>query len=72
MWACDFLQVTDFFFRSLFAFFLIELKSRKVVHVGLLPTLGPHNNCVKRLRMNTRRNTLFPIMIVNSDSVSLE
>jgi putative transposase len=28
-WACDFLQVTDLFFRSLFAFFLIELKSRK-------------------------------------------
>jgi hypothetical protein len=35
MWACDFLQVTDFFFRSLFAFFLIELKSRKVVQVGV-------------------------------------
>jgi putative transposase len=26
MWACDFLQVTDLYFRSLFAFFLIELK----------------------------------------------
>jgi len=35
MWACDFLQVTDLFFRSLFAFFLIELKSRKVIHVGV-------------------------------------
>jgi len=35
MWACDFLQVTDLYFRSLFAFFLIELKSRKVVHVGV-------------------------------------
>ena len=29
IWACDFLQVTDLFFRPLFAFFLIELKSRK-------------------------------------------
>jgi putative transposase len=29
LWACDFLQVTDLFFRPLFAFFLIELKSRK-------------------------------------------
>jgi putative transposase len=29
VWACDFLQVTDLFFRPLFAFFLIELKSRK-------------------------------------------
>jgi putative transposase len=29
------LQVTDLFFRPLFAFFLIELKSRKVIHVGV-------------------------------------
>jgi putative transposase len=35
IWACDFLQVTDLFFRSLFAFFIIELKSRKVMHVGV-------------------------------------
>jgi putative transposase len=35
IWTCDFLQVTDLFFRPLFAFFLIELKSRKVIHVGV-------------------------------------
>jgi hypothetical protein len=35
MWTCDFLPVTDLFFRSLFAFFIIELQSRKVVHVGV-------------------------------------
>ncbi len=35
IWACDFLQVTDLFFRQLFAFFIIELKSRKVIHVGV-------------------------------------
>jgi len=35
IWACDFLQVTDLFFRSLFAFFIIEPKSRKVIHVGV-------------------------------------
>ena len=29
VWACDFLQVTDLFFRPLFAFFVVELKSRK-------------------------------------------
>jgi putative transposase len=33
--ACDFLQVTDLFFRSLFAFFIIDLKSRKVIHVNV-------------------------------------
>jgi putative transposase len=35
MWACDFLQVTDLFFRPLFAFFIIELKSRRVIHVNV-------------------------------------
>ena len=35
VWACDFLQVTDLFFRSLFAFFIIERKSRRVIHVGV-------------------------------------
>jgi putative transposase len=33
IWACDFIQVTDLFFRSLFAFVMIELGSRRVVHV---------------------------------------
>ena len=35
MWACDFLQVIDLFFRPLFAFFIVELRSRKVIHVGV-------------------------------------
>ena len=35
LWACDFLPVTDLFFRSLFAFFIVELHSRKVIHVGV-------------------------------------
>jgi putative transposase len=35
IWACDFLQVTDLFFHSLFAFFIIELRTRKVIHVGV-------------------------------------
>src|SRR6201998_4560223 len=35
VWACDFLQVPDLFFHPLFAFFIIELKSRKVIHVNV-------------------------------------
>ena len=35
IWACDFLSVTDLFFRSLVAFFIIELQSRKVMHVAV-------------------------------------
>src|SRR5262245_14603613 len=35
IWACGFLQLTDVFFRPLFAFFIVELGSRRVVHVGV-------------------------------------
>lgn len=35
LWACDFVQVTDLSFRSVFAFFIVEHGSRRVVHVGV-------------------------------------
>ena len=35
IWACDFLQLTDLFFRPVFAFFVVELGSRRMVHVGV-------------------------------------
>jgi putative transposase len=35
MWTCDFLQIPDLFFRSLFVFFLLELQSRKVMQVNV-------------------------------------
>src|SRR5260221_11620092 len=44
VWACDFLQITDLFFRSLFAFFLIELKLRRVIHMNV--TSSPTDSCV--------------------------
>ncbi len=34
-WACDFLPVTDALFRPLYAFFVIALGTRRVVHVGV-------------------------------------
>ncbi len=34
-WACDFLAVSDLLFRPLYAFFVIALGSRRVVHVGV-------------------------------------
>jgi transposase InsO family protein len=34
-WACDFLQVHDIWFRPIYAFFIIELGSRTVLHVGV-------------------------------------
>jgi transposase InsO family protein len=35
IWACDFIQVADVWFRSLFAFVIVELGSRRVVHIGV-------------------------------------
>lgn len=34
-WACDFLQVYDLWFRPVFAFFIVHLGSRHVVHVAV-------------------------------------
>ena len=35
VWACDVLPVIDLFFRQIYAFFIIELGSRRVVHCGV-------------------------------------
>jgi transposase InsO family protein len=35
IWAADFLPVTNLLFRPLYAFFVIELASRRVVHLGV-------------------------------------
>jgi hypothetical protein len=38
VWACDFLQTYDLWFRTLFVFFIIELGSRRVVHFAVTYT----------------------------------
>jgi len=35
IWACDFLQTYDLWFRTLFVFFIIELGSHRVVHFAV-------------------------------------
>ncbi len=35
IWACDVLPVTDLLFRPLYAFFIVDWASRRVVHVGV-------------------------------------
>ena len=35
IWACDFLQLHDALFQPLFAFFITDLGSRRIVHVGV-------------------------------------
>jgi transposase InsO family protein len=35
IWSCDFLQTYDFWFRPIFAFFVINVSTREVIHVGV-------------------------------------
>jgi putative transposase len=67
IWACDFLQVTDLFFRSLFAFFIVELKSRKVIHVNV--TQSPTDAWVaQQLREATPYGQTTRYLIRDNDS----
>ena len=67
IWACDFLQVTDLFFRPLFAFVVIELKSRRVVHVGV--TRSPTDPWVaQQLREATPYGQAPKYLIRDNDS----
>jgi putative transposase len=34
MWACDFIQTHDILFRQVYAFFIVHLASRRVVHIA--------------------------------------
>ena len=67
VWACDFLQVTDLFFRPLFAFFIIELQSRKVIHVNV--TRSPHDPWVaQQLREATPYGQRPKYLLRDNDS----
>jgi hypothetical protein len=35
VWACDFLQTYDVWFRPVFAFFIVDINTKQVVHVGV-------------------------------------
>ncbi len=35
VWACDFLQLYDAWFLPLFAFFIVDVNTKRVVHVGI-------------------------------------
>jgi len=65
IWAADFLPVTDLLFRPLYAFFVIELASRRVVHVGV--TRHPTDARVaQQLRDGSvRRECLDHVLVLN-------
>ncbi len=35
IWSCDYFGVTDILFRQLYAFVIVELGSRRIVHIGV-------------------------------------
>jgi putative transposase len=35
VWACDFLQTYDVWFRPIFAFFIVDVNTKRVVHVAM-------------------------------------
>jgi len=43
-WACDFLQTYDIFFQTIFAFFIVKLGSRRIVHFAV--TRSPNRQWV--------------------------
>jgi putative transposase len=64
--ACDFLQVYDFLFRPVFAFFVIELGSRRVVHSAA--TRSPSSAWVtQQLREATARQAGPRFLIRDND-----
>ena len=35
IWSCDYFGVTDIFFRQLYTFVIVELGTRRIVHIGV-------------------------------------
>ncbi len=67
LWACDFLPVTDLLFRQLYAFFIIELATCRVVHVAV--TRHPTDAWVaQQLREATPERVAPTYLIRDNDS----
>ncbi len=71
IWSCDYFGVTDIFFRQLYAFVIVELGSRRIVHVGItkLPTdewtaqqLGDQTKA-REVILTVQRLTVFRLAI---------
>jgi putative transposase len=67
LWACDFVQVHDLLFRSIFAFFIIDVPTRRVVHVGV--TRCPTDRWVtQQLREATAWDRAPKYLLLDNDS----
>ena len=67
LWACDFVQVHDILFRAVFAFFIIDVPTRRVVHVGV--TRCPTDRWVtQQLREATAWGRAPKYLLLDNDS----
>ena len=67
LWACDFVQTYDLFFRAIFVFVLIEHQSRKVIHYGI--TRSPSDQWVaQQLREATAFGVAPQYLLHDNDS----
>jgi transposase InsO family protein len=67
IWACDFLPVTDLLFRQIYAYFIIELATRRVVHMAI--TRHPTDAWVaQQLREATPERAAPAYLIRDNDS----
>ncbi len=67
IWAWDFLQTYDVLFRPIFAFFVIEIGSRRIVHVGV--TRSPTSSwTAQQLRNATPSESAPKFLIRDRDS----
>jgi putative transposase len=65
IWACDFLQLYDIWFRPIFAFFIIDLGSRRVVQVGV--TRNPDTTWVAQQLRNATPCGAAPRFIIRDN-----
>jgi transposase InsO family protein len=66
VWACDFVQTYDLFFRTIFIFFIIEIGSRRIVHCNV--THNPSDKWVsQQLREATPYDSSLRFLIRDND-----
>ncbi len=65
IWACDFLQTYDLWFRCVFVFFIIEIGSRRVVHVGV--TRSPTQAWVAQQMRNVTPGGTAPRFLIRDN-----
>lgn len=70
LWACDFVQVHDLLFRSIFAFFIMDVPTRRVVHVGV--TRCPTDRWVaQQLREATAWGSAPKYLLLDNDALAV-